>query len=321
MSDPQNIPPDPAGSPGGFPGSGQPAGSSSPGQGSAARPGQVPGQGGTSGSAPGDAGSAGDKPASGRFAGGGRSAGPTGAGAEQSQYGVATQERLVAGTSSVPAQRENFSAAGTQDEAGYGVAEPRGGMTSKMLKLGWVPVLLAGLGMIAVGIILLVWPKASLSVVAILIGAALVVSGVMRLWEGFTAHSDTGGMRAASIIVGLFAIVAGLYCLRHHSLTLFLVAFVIGVYWVVHGIAELAVAFTPGVGGRGLRAVIGLFSIAAGIILIVWPSISVVLLLTITAAWLLFYGVVLAGLSLQLRKLTAASSRSELDTAQGRLAT
>jgi uncharacterized membrane protein HdeD (DUF308 family) len=308
MTEPQNIPPEPAGSAGGIPGSGQPAGSSPPGSGSGSKPGQVPGQGGTSGSVPGG------RPA------GGRSAGASGTGAAQNQYGVATQERLVAGPSSVPAQREDYSTAGAEDEAGYGVAGSRSGMTSKVLTLGWVPVLLAGLGMIAVGIMLLVWPKASLTVVAILIGAALIVSGVMRLWEGFTAHSESGGMKAASIIIGLFAIVAGLYCLRHHSLTLFLVAFVIGVYWVIHGIAELAVAFTPGVGGRGLRAVIGLVSIAAGIVLIVWPSISVVLLLTITAAWLLFYGVVLAGLSLQLRKLTARP-KSELDTSQGMLAT
>jgi uncharacterized membrane protein HdeD (DUF308 family) len=316
MTEPQNIPPDPAGPAGGIPGSGQPAGSASPGSGSGSWPGQVPGQGGTSGSAPGGGTSGGG----GRPAGGARSAGSSGTGAAQNQYGVATQERLVAGPSSVPAQREDYSTAGSEDEAGYGTAGSRGGMTAKMLKLGWVPVLLAGLAMIAVGIMLLVWPSASLTVVAILIGAALVVSGVMRLWEGFTAHQESGGMKAASIIIGLFAIVAGLYCLRHHSLTLFLVAFVIGVYWVIHGVAELAVAFTPGVGGRGLRAVIGLVSIAAGIVLIVWPSISVVLLLTITAAWLLFYGVVLAGLSLQLRKLTA-SPKSELDTSQGMLAT
>jgi uncharacterized membrane protein HdeD (DUF308 family) len=311
MTEPQNIPPDPAGAAGGIPGSGEPAGSSAPGSGSGSWPGQVPGQGSGSGSTPGGSGSAG-----GRSAGDDRS----GTGAAPSQYGVATQERLVAGPSSVPAQREDYSAGAGDDEADYGAGDARGGMTAKMLKLGWVPVLLAGLGMIAVGIMLLVWPHASLTVVAVLIGAALIVSGVMRLYEGFTAHTDSGGMRAASIIIGLFAIVAGLYCLRHHSLTLFLVAFVIGVYWVVHGIAELAVAFTPGVPGRGLRAVIGLISIAAGIVLIVWPSISVVLLLTITAAWLLFYGVVLAGLSFQLRKL-AASATSELDTSQGMLAT
>jgi uncharacterized membrane protein HdeD (DUF308 family) len=319
MTEPQFNPSDPAGPAGGVPGSGQgpgsgpagsgPAGRSAPGQGSGSRSGQVPDQGRTAGSSP--AGGAGGKPA-----------GASGSGAAQSQYGVATQERMAAGRGSVPAQGQPDDIASSTTAAERGASEGRGsgGMASRMLKLGWVPVLLAGLGMIAVGVMLLVWPKASLTVVAILIGAALVVAGAMRLWEGFTAHSDSGGMRAASIIIGILAIIAGLYCLRHHTLTVFLVAFVIGVFWVVHGIAELALAFTPGVPGRGLRAVVGLISIAAGIVLIVWPSISVVLLLTITAAWLLFYGAVLLGLSWQVHKMSAAV-RSELDTPQGRLAT
>ncbi len=311
MTEPQINPADPAGQAGGEAGSGQAAGggaagSGAPDQGSGSWSGQVPGQGRTPGSAQSGA--------------GGRPAGQGGPAAAQSQYGVATQERLVAGRGSVPAQGQpDDSYSPAMDEPAAGAGYGSGGMTARMVKLGWVPVLLAGLGMIAVGVMLLVWPKASLTVVAILIGAALVVAGVMRLWEGFTAHAESGGMRAASIIIGILAVIAGLYCLRHHALTVFLVAFVIGVFWVVHGIAELAVAFTPGVPGRGLRAVVGLISIAAGIVLIVWPSISVILLLTITAAWLLFYGAVLAALSWQLRKLTAKAT-SGLGTTQGRLA-
>ncbi len=176
-------------------------------------------------------------------------------------------------------------------------------------KHSWGAVLVGGLGLIALGIMLLVWPHASLTVVAILVGAALLVSGLVRLYEGFTASSESGGMRAAYVVIGLLAVLAGLYCLRHHALSLFLVAFVTGVYFIAHGISDLGIAMSARVPGRGLRAVLGIFSLAAGIIMVIWPAITLVLLLTIVGAWLIFYGLVLGGLAFSLLRLGRAAER------------
>jgi hypothetical protein len=42
--------------------------------------------------------------------------------------------------------------------------------------------------------------------------------------------------------------------------------------------------------------------------MVIWPAITVVLLLTIVAAWLLFYGLMLCGLAFSLRRLAKAES-------------
>jgi uncharacterized membrane protein HdeD (DUF308 family) len=165
--------------------------------------------------------------------------------------------------------------------------------------------------LIAVGVMLLVWPKASLTVVAILIGAAVLASGLVKLWEGFTASAQSGGMRAGYVVVGLFAVLAGVYLLRHHSLSIFLVAFVTGLYFIVHGIADIGVAIAVRVPGRGFRAVIGVFSLAAGLVMVIWPGPSLVLLLTLVAAWLLFYGCVLAGLAFGVRRAAKSAGAAE----------
>ncbi|HXW88203.1 MAG TPA: HdeD family acid-resistance protein [Streptosporangiaceae bacterium] len=189
-------------------------------------------------------------------------------------------------------------------------------LLAKAARQSWPAVLLGGLGMIALGICLLVWPHASLTVVAILVGAALVVSGLIRLWEGLTASNRSGGMRAAYVVIGIVAVLAGLYCLRHHALSLFLLTFLISVYFIAHGIADIGVAVSARVPGRGIRAVLGVCSLAAGIIMLVWPAITLVLLLTIAGAWLIFYGLVLGGLAFSLwrasRALTRRSESSRL---------
>jgi uncharacterized membrane protein HdeD (DUF308 family) len=67
--------------------------------------------------------------------------------------------------------------------------------------------------------------------------------------------------------------------------------------------------------GRTLRAVLGVFSVAAGIIMVVWPAITLVLLVTLVAAWLLFYGLVLGGLAYSLRKASKEGGAGEAKAA------
>ena len=186
-------------------------------------------------------------------------------------------------------------------------------------KASWGVVLLCALGLVALGIALLVWPSASLTVVAILIGAAVMVTGLARLYEGFTARGESGGMRTAYVVIGLLAVLAGIYLLRHHAISLFLVAFVTGVYFIAHGISDLGLAISAGVPNRGLRGVLGVFSLAAGIVMVIWPGITLALLLTIVAAWLLLYGLILGALAFSIRR--AGKSAAKRSTPSRRLAT
>ncbi len=169
---------------------------------------------------------------------------------------------------------------------------------------GWQVVLLVAVLTLACGVILLVWPNETLIIVAAVIGAALLVTGLFRLISGFTAHGVSGGTRAAYVIIGLLGALAGLYCLRHLDVTVVLVAFIVGVFWTLHGIVDLIVAATSGPGtGRGLRAFTGLLSLAAGLIVMFWPSVTLSVLLWVMGIWLLAYGLMLGVLAFQIRHI------------------
>lgn len=193
------------------------------------------------------------------------------------------------------------AAPGSHGEPMAGRPEP-GGLAERFSHL-WLVLLGAAVVMIAVGIIMVVWPGETLFVFAILIGIALIAAGLLKLVEGFTARAESGGMRVADVVIGLLAIVVGLYCLRHHALTLFAVAFVVGVFWVVHGIAEISIAISSGpMPGRWLMGLAGLLSIVAGVIVTFWPGITLLVMLWFLGIWLIVYGVVLAGRALALRR-------------------
>lgn len=250
----------------------------------------------------------------------------SGQGAPGTPGNVATEARATPQTN-VPQQYGKQPEYGrAQDRYGEQMATPSyggGAMLSRASNLSWAAVLLGGLCLIAAGIALLVWPHVTLTIVALIIGAAVVVSGVTRLYEGFTSKDRSGAMRTGYVVIGFLAVLAGLYLLRHHALSIFLIAFVTGVYFIAHGISDIGVAASADVPARGLRMVLGIFSIGAGIVMVVWPSLTLVLLFTIVAAWLLFYGVVLSVMSFTLRKAakSVTSAGMTMPAGEERLAT
>lgn len=161
------------------------------------------------------------------------------------------------------------------------------------------------------GLILLIWPHATLVVVAILIGAALLVTGVLRLVQGISAPEESGARRTAYVVIGILAILAGLYCLRHISVTIALLAFIVGVFWTAHGVADLVVAAGPGARpDRGLLALAGTLSLIAGLIVIFWSPASLTVLVAVTGIWLILDGLLLAALATRLRRQTLDAARA-----------
>jgi uncharacterized membrane protein HdeD (DUF308 family) len=181
----------------------------------------------------------------------------------------------------------------------------------------WPAFLAAGIGCVVVGAILLAWPKETLAVVAILIGVALIVAGILRLMDGFTAHEATGGKRVASVVIGLIAIILGLFCIRHYHFTITALAIIVGLFWVIHGISDIAVGgFAGRFPGRGLTLLSGGLSLAAGLIVLFWPTISLTVLVAVIGIWLIVYGILAAILAFQLRGGTGRPGGK-----RGRLAT
>ncbi len=249
-------------------------------------------------------------PSAGDASAGGASAASVGEYGNGEASGVTRARTAPDHPATVPPQASEHPEGSTWRESddSYDATASGGGLLAAAARMSWAAMAIGGLCMIAAGIALLVWPHATLTVIAVLIGLALVVSGAIKLYEGFTAREESGGMRTAYVVIGMLAVLAGLYCLRHHALSVLLVAFVTGVYFIMHGIADIGVAASARVPARGLRATIGVFSIAAGVVMVVWPAVTLVLLITIVGAWLLFYGLALLMMAFSLRRMSRQMS-------------
>lgn len=171
-----------------------------------------------------------------------------------------------------------------------------------LVSAAWPAFMAAGIASVVVGAILLAWPMETLTVVAVLIGIALVVAGVMRLMDGFTSHEASGGKRLVSVVIGLLATVLGLYCIRHYHFTITALAIIVGLFWMIHGVADIAVGLFVGrFPGRGFTLFTGVLSLCAGVIVLFWPTISITVLVLVIGIWLIIYGILAVVLGVRLR--------------------
>jgi uncharacterized membrane protein HdeD (DUF308 family) len=164
---------------------------------------------------------------------------------------------------------------------------------------GWM--LAFGIITVIAGIVVLAWPGPTLLVIAVLFGIELVVLGVFRFVAAF-GHDVTAGNRILYALLGVLSLIIGLYALRHVLITLLALALLLGIFWVVNGTVELFAALSHREAPhRVWMSVMGILSIFAGLILLAYPGISLLVLYVIVSIWLLVFGLMQISVAWQMR--------------------
>lgn len=147
-----------------------------------------------------------------------------------------------------------------------------------------------GVVTVILGLIVAVYPTGSLNVIAVLLGVLLVISGIFDLARVFDRSEPH---RVWLGIAGLLLVVIGVVLIRHLNLTVALVGLVIGLTWIVQGLAELADAFSGGPGERrGWWIFFGLISLIAGIVVVAVQATPVTVLAVLAGIWFIVTGLV-----------------------------
>ena len=193
-------------------------------------------------------------------------------------------------TASVPYPSDSYPAEPVAAPAG------RGALDAAERAAFWLALTAAVLG-IVVGILIMVWPAATLKVIAVLFGAWLLVHGLVRIVQAVAGGGRDGTERAILGLVGVFFVGAGVLALRNLLVSLVVIATVIGLMWLLGGIVDLIAAFSgPGGGYRLWRIALGVLSILAALIILVWPDLTLVTLVYISGIWLIVMGVIQIGM-------------------------
>lgn len=162
----------------------------------------------------------------------------------------------------------------------------------------WQATLFIGIATLILGIIVTIHPSGSLSVIAVLLGVLLIVSGIFHL---IRALSRSEQHRTWLGISGLLFIVVGVVLIRHLDLTVAAIGLLVGITWIVQGVAAIIAAFSGARDGAAWWAVFGFISLVAGIVVTAAPVTSVTVLAVLLGIWFIIMGVFEIALAFMIR--------------------
>jgi len=159
---------------------------------------------------------------------------------------------------------------------------------------GWSGALIVmGIVAIVLGVLVLVWPNATLLVVAITFGIQLIIGGAVRLAVSRDLPREPGWVRPVSMLLGALSIIAGIICLFRPGTSLLVIAILIAIGWIAEGIAAIAHGFGSDrtTGTRVFLIVVGVVSVIAGIVVAILPGSSLLFLTRLAGIMLIIIGV------------------------------
>jgi uncharacterized membrane protein HdeD (DUF308 family) len=126
-----------------------------------------------------------------------------------------------------------------------------------------------GLVTVVAGVLILVWPKAAILTVAVILGIHLIIAGSYRTVTALTRDIDSGMLRALYLLLGLLLAVLGILCLRapFHATAILVLLF--GLSWIANGVIEI---FHGANGGGVWTIASGVISLLAGIVVLAFPT-------------------------------------------------
>jgi uncharacterized membrane protein HdeD (DUF308 family) len=153
-----------------------------------------------------------------------------------------------------------------------------------------IGVLLIGLATVILGVVLLFNPVEAARTLALLIGFAFVVGGLLEIAVGWESRSRWG-----SVVLGGILIVGGIVAMVWPGVTLWALALVTGLSLVVHGVGRivLAVAARHELRGWPWLALAGALGMLFGVLALVWPEATVLVLSLILGVQITAFGLLL----------------------------
>lgn len=142
---------------------------------------------------------------------------------------------------------------------------------------------------LVIGILVLVWPQATVSILAVLLGIYFAILGIVRLVQGITDKDLNGGGRAANIILGALILAAGVIVIRNPFETAVFIVLLVGISWIFEGVATLI--DTARGNGSGVTIIIGILIAIAGIVVVLFAPAA-------TTAYAIFFGIILIAVAL-----------------------
>ncbi|MDB5358255.1 MAG: hypothetical protein JWN24_4708 [Phycisphaerales bacterium] len=175
-----------------------------------------------------------------------------------------------------------------------------------LLARNWWAFVLRGVLAVLFGIFTFLRPGMALMTLILVFGFYALFEGVLNVIAAFRRNGDPDQQPWwALLIEGLLSIGAGLFALFVPGLTAFVLLYIIAGWAIATGIMEIiaAVRLRRQIRGEWMLVVLGVLSIATGVLLALFPGPGALAVVLWIGAYAVVFGGLLIGLGFRLRRL------------------
>lgn len=166
-------------------------------------------------------------------------------------------------------------------------------------------LVLKGIALILLGLVILFWPAAALSLILFFLAMYFIVDGIIEIVSGFVGigRHDRWGLL---VFKGVLSLVVGILAISYPAAYALMFIYLAGLLFIFRGISEIVFYFDidqNGSNNRTLGIVSGFLGILVGILIINKPIASGVALTWVLGIYALVTGIILIVLSVNLKSL------------------
>ena len=164
--------------------------------------------------------------------------------------------------------------------------------TPSVIRQLWRSALALGVLTLGLGAVVLIWPGDSIVVASAVFGVYLLVAGIAQVIAAFAVDMSTA-TRILYFISGALSVVLGYFAFRdfNNGAAVWMMAIWIGVGFIFQGVTATALAIdVPALPARGWYIFVGILTVIAGVVTLVWPISSIAVLAIVAGAWLVVIG-------------------------------
>ncbi len=174
-----------------------------------------------------------------------------------------------------------------------------------LLARNWWTLLIRGIAAILFGILALIWPGLTLTVLVIFFGAYALVDGAFNIVAAFRRRKKDEDWWLL-LLEGLSSLLFGVLALTWPEITALVLLIFIAAWALVTGAFEVAaaIALRKELEGEWMLILSGLASMIFGTLLFAFPGAGAVAVAWIIGSYAILFGALLVALSLRLRKLS-----------------
>lgn len=146
---------------------------------------------------------------------------------------------------------------------------------------------------LVLGLVALIWPQATLLVIALVFGLQLIAAGLIRIVAAVALKESPGWWRAVAGVLGALTVIAGIICFFRPGTSLLVLALVLAIGWIIDGVSELVSAFAvPRPTGERIGLIaFGVLGLIAAAVVLIFPGESLLLLARIGGVILIAFGI------------------------------